>query len=236
VLFTSEVLFVHPPKTAGMAVTRYLIDTLRGEKFITLPAGHERSGEGATILPGTRHETLVQARDFFATRGQAIERFKHVLAVIRNPYEIEVSRFHYLRLGRPWDAGLAQEIAMSGDFVRFVREVPYPRGTPIPIEDYYTLDGIIPPNLRLLRQERLEADLRGLFGPGRLEAWLRLKLNRPRPRLEVLNDSQHADWREYISAEVEPFIYERYRWLFKFYGRYDPNGSAPVASRPGGGR
>jgi hypothetical protein len=195
-LFTSEVLFIHAPKTAGMAVTRYLIETLPGEKFITLPAGHERSAEGATVLPGRRHETLAEARDILAMRGRALDDFRHIVAVIRNPYEIEVSRFGYHRVGLPWDSGPAHEIAMSGDFARFVREVPYPQRAPVPIERYYTIDGRMPRNLRLLRHERLEADLRALFGPGRLEAWLRRVSQRTRPPLQRLNKSRHGDWRE----------------------------------------
>jgi hypothetical protein len=210
-LVSENVLFIHAPKTAGMAVTDYLAANLPGPKVLTLPAGHEYAVSDVTIRPGRRHENLAEAVNYLAEMGRSLEDFKLVLAVIRNPYEIEVSRYHYYRLGHPWDRGRLQDLALAGDFDRFCREALYPYiAAPSPIESYYTLDGDTPPkNMRLLRHEHLAEEL---------DAVLANILVRHKP-LEQVNTTMHGPWQQYVTADNEPFIFEKYRWLFHFYKR-----------------
>ncbi len=207
-LFTDEVLFIHPPKTAGMAVTEYLIANLPGTKTLTVPAGHASSSPDVVVVTGRRHENLPEAAERLRELGRTVDGFRVILAVIRNPYDLEVSRFHYYQLGHPWDAGLLQDLAMTGDFEAFVRGATYPYiRAPRPIESFYTLDGVIPRQLRMLRTERLAEDLSAILG-------------RPRVPLRSVNATQHGHWSEYLTSQNEPLIYDKYRWLFQFYPRY----------------
>jgi hypothetical protein len=207
VLFNSDVLFIHVPKAAGMAVTQYLIDNLPGPTTLSVPAGHAPPDPRLQVVEGTRHENLPEAVERLRTLNRSLDSFRLVLAVIRNPYALEVSRFHYYRLGRPWDRGLLYDLAATGDFDRFCREALYPYiRAPKPIETFYTIDGAMPSNMRLLRAEQLADDLASALGP-------------PKIPLERVNESRHQHWSEYITTQNEPYIFEKFRWLFQFYPR-----------------
>jgi len=219
VLFNSDVLFIHVPKAAGMAVTQYLIDNLPGPTTLAVPAGHAPPGRHRKlrVVDGTRHENLPEAVEKLRALGRPLDSFRLGIGVIRNPYALEVSRFHYYRLGHPWDRGLLHDIAMTGDFDRFCREAPSPyTQRPKPIETYYTIDGAMPPNMRLLRAEQLADDLVSALG-------------RPKIPLVRVNGSPHGHWSEYITPQNEPYIFEKFRWLFQFYPRMTE--FQPAASR-----
>jgi hypothetical protein len=207
-LIAGGVLFVHAPKTAGTSVVEYLVKNLPGEKILTMPPGHVAQ-KGTQTVPGTRHETLAQAIKVAEGLGFGVDDFSLLLAVTRNPYDLEVSRYAYLRLGHPWDRGRPQEIALTGDFDRFCREAGYPWGHPTPIERWYTLDGHVPSNMRLLRFEHLDGDLAQALSP----------ISAMRYRLKHRNATNHVAWRSYINAENEAAIYEKFRWLFQYYER-----------------
>jgi hypothetical protein len=213
-LYTDEVLFIHPPKTAGMAVTEYLLANLPGTKTLSVPNGHASPRADVIVVSGRRHENLPEAAERLRELGRSMDSFRIILAVIRNPYALEVSRFHYYQLGHPWDAGLLQDLAMTGDFDAFVKGATYPYiRAPRPIETFYTLDGVMPRQLRLLRAEHLAEDLATALG-------------RPRVPLQSVNATQHGHWSDYLTADNEALIHEKYRWLFQFYPRY----TGPLAS------
>jgi hypothetical protein len=208
VLIADGVLFVHPPKTAGTSVVEFLVKNLPGEKTLTMPPG-QPAQKGARILPGIRHETLAQAVTVVEGLDMRLTDFRLVLAVIRNPYDLEVSRFAYFRLGHPWDRGRPQEIALTGDFDRFCREAGYPWGHHAPIERWYTLDGRMPSNLRLIRFESLAQELTDVVGG----------ITTVRYPLQHRNATSRDDWRSYVNSTNEPLLFAKYRWLFQFYDR-----------------
>lgn len=211
-LITDNVVFIHVPKTAGMSVTRYLIDILPGEKILTVPSGHATVEDGLTIKRGSRHENLTDAALVLEELGRSIWDIPLVLAVIRNPYDLEASRFFYYRIGHPWDAGPLQDLAMEGDFDRFCREALYPYiRRPVPIERYYSLDGDVPlPNMRLIRFENLSADLNDALSPFVTTSAV----------LPHENATLRPPWRELVNERNEPYIYEKYQWLFRYYDRW----------------
>ena len=67
---------------------------------------------------------------------------------MRNPYDMEVSRYHYLRRGYHGVEGAAeareQEIALAGDFERFALEAPYHGQLPANIERWYQIGDRMP--------------------------------------------------------------------------------------------
>jgi hypothetical protein len=168
--------------------------------------GHPESG---------RHEDLFQARTFLAAHGTGVEAFRLILVVVRNPYDLEVSRYHYMRKGHHGIRGLAhelaQKIAIEGDFEQFALTAPYHGQMPARIERWYELDGRIPTNMRIARFECLEDDLRDIVG----------KLSPIRRKLRRLNSSGRGPYRDYLTSAAEEAIYRKFRWVFDqgFYRR-----------------
>jgi hypothetical protein len=237
-LFNDKLLFLHVPKAAGTSVTSYLIHSLAGPITFTeplkrlspqMPIGtqvtlalkrlrHELSllfRPRLRRIVGTRHENLGQASEALARLGRKLDDFEMVLVVIRNPYDLEVSRFHYLRRGHLGVPGLAdtaaEKLALAGDFAAFADRAPYHGRLPGRIEDWFEIDGQVPSNLRVLRFETLEQNLRQVLSP----------FCRKHSQLPRLNASEHRPYAHYLSSGIEDAIYRKYRWAFDrgFYPR-----------------
>lgn len=238
-LFNEKILFIHVPKAAGTSITGFLIRTLPGRITMTEPS-RPLSSAGAPPaarlglalrrirhevsvrlrprlrrIAGTRHENLAQASEVLARCGRKLGDFEAIVAVIRNPYDLEVSRFHYLRrghLGLPGIAGtLTEKLALAGDFAAFAARAPYHGQLPARMEEWFEIDGHIPPNLCILRFESLEQELCAALAP----------FCRRFSSLPHLNASKHGPHTQYLSREIEEAIYRKYRWLFDrgFYPR-----------------
>ncbi len=107
-IFSKDVLFIHVPKTGGMSTSCYLLDILPRPVYLTHPAevwNDDLPWRGIVQIVGRRHESLMEARDVVARHGFDIHRFPIILATIRNPYDLEVSRYTYLRIGYHWERG-----------------------------------------------------------------------------------------------------------------------------------
>jgi hypothetical protein len=182
-LFSDEVLFLHVPKAGGSSITRYLLNELRGPLTLCVPENafehargtveYEDVNERLTLIVGKRHETLPEAIEVLESQGRHLADFVLVLAVARNPYELERSHFLHLqnpymqRRRRPDDPAVL--LARAGDFERFCKEALFMGG--VDVGDYFLLDGREPPNMRVVRFERLEEEVPRLvspFGIGRM--------------------------------------------------------------------
>jgi len=239
-LFNDKLLFLHVPKTAGTSITSFLIRNLRGRVTLTEPADRLEPGDrvrlttrvgvsarqlrrrlgllrrpSLRVLEGTRHETLEEAAATLAGLGRKLADFEAILAVIRNPYDLEVSRFHFFRHGHLGIKGLvheyAEELALAGDFATFARKAPYHGRLPGRIEDWFEIGGRMPDNLRVVRFETLEQDLYRTVAP-----FCRIASSLPK-----LNSSQHDPYKEYLTSDTEEAIYQKYKWPFDrdFYPR-----------------
>lgn len=255
-LFDDKLLFVHVPKTAGVSITKFLIDNTPGKitlveegyrphPSIPLPvrvrvklsvrkllrAGGISMPASVTIVEGNPHWRLFQVQEFLAKLGRRLEDFCAVLAVVRNPYDLEVSRYHFLRKGWHGVRGLArgaeQRIAMEGDFEKFALKAPYHGQLPARIEEWYEIKGRRPENLRIVRFERLEEDLRRVVG----------EFHPVTAKVPRLNVTEHEPYASYLSPRSEEAIYKKFRWLFdqKFYAReaLQPPREATHESIPG---
>ena len=70
-IFCKQLLFIHAPKTGGMSVSEFLLKVLPRPFHYTHPLTvREKEEEGIIHVPGTRHESLVEAR-----RSRAWNRF-----------------------------------------------------------------------------------------------------------------------------------------------------------------
>ncbi|HEX4079780.1 MAG TPA: sulfotransferase domain-containing protein [Rhizomicrobium sp.] len=239
-LFNDRLLFVHVPKTAGDSVTKFLIDNLPGRK--TLVEGSNKPDPSVRLPPvviaklhtkaflkrwglwlpasvatmeGERHARLHEIREIFAKLGRSLDDLRAIIVCVRNPYDLEVSRYHFLRLGYHGVRGVArgreQKIAIEGSFEEFARTAPYHGRLPARIEAWYELGGRMPANLRIIRFENLETDLHRAVG----------EFCPTRTGLPRLNATVHEPYSSYLSPAAEEAIYNKYRWLFdrQFYER-----------------
>ncbi|MDJ0568272.1 MAG: hypothetical protein QNJ53_04435 [Pleurocapsa sp. MO_192.B19] len=214
-LFNQDLLFLHVPKTGGMAVTEKLLKTLPKPIYYALPEeAKDKAHNPPEIIAttGKRHGNLKQAQEWVAKYGKTLASFKKIIATIRNPYSMEVSRYFYLRLGYPWDKGKAQKIALASDFETFAIESLYFGRKSAKVEDYFLLDGKIPDNLAVIQHEQLYLELQKVL------AELNIILDSP---IQKVNSTKHQDYHQYLTPKAEVAIYNRYRWLFDsgFYQR-----------------
>jgi hypothetical protein len=247
-IFTRDLVFLHPPKTAGMSTTEYLLNVLPTPIFLSHPLGDEVLPEGVIHLVGKRHETLSEAREIVFHHGFDLRKFPIILATIRNPYDLEVSRWAFLRQGQPWEQGPEQVLACASSFEEFALKneqrggswatdalahlghntiTGNPGGRPYPneLKDFFTIDGQIPSNLRIIRFETIVTDLRDALRSAGTES------HRDFP---WVNRSQRDPYPVYYTRRAEEAVYHRYRWAFDagFYPRLSPDlGADAVVSR-----
>ena len=214
-LFNQDLLFLHVPKTGGMAVTQKLLDVLPKPIYYALPEGAKNKVHNPPeiiAVAGKRHGNLQQAREWVAEYGKTLASFKKIIANVRNPYAMEVSRYFYLRLGHPWDRGKAQKIALDSDFETFAVQSPYFGRKSSLVQHYFLIDGKIPNNLVVIKHEQLHSDL------AKVLAELNITLD---SSITKVNSTKHADYHQYLTPKAETAIYQRYQWLFDagFYPR-----------------
>ncbi|NES03665.1 MAG: hypothetical protein F6K22_12915 [Okeania sp. SIO2F4] len=204
-----DVLFLHVPKTGGMAVTAKLLEILPRPVYYAVPEGHQGkiTDPKVKITIGNRHGTLNEAKEWVEKLGMTLESFKKIIAFVRNPYDMEVSRYFYLQLGHPWDKGQAQSIALEGNFEKFAIESLYFGRKSSEIYKYFVINGEVPQNMTILRYENLESELKNSLSE------VGIDFGEPLP---VLNQTKRGKYQEYLTPKAEEGIYQRYQWLFNF--------------------
>ena len=214
-IWNDKLLFLHVPKTGGMSLTRFLLKHLTSPVHYTTDPKDDHK-KRAHFHEGGRHETLVQAEAYLnEKRNSSITDFELIVAVMRNPYDLEVSRYHYLRRGQAKDSGPAQDLAVAGNFRAYLREAPFRGATPPRLDRYFTIMGSTPDNLQIIRYEHLQPDVHRLVEP---------YLAEKNARIPHLNKSEHTHWGDFFDEEAEQLCYERHAWFFDegFYRRFEP--------------
>jgi len=215
-IFNNDFLFLHVPKTGGIALSSELLQKLKPPIYYTLPSGHQSVKiPGVMYLNGKRHENLNQAMKFFDNHKRVLARklddYKTILIVIRNPYEIVVSRYHYLLLNNPWDKGPAKDIALTSSFEEFAINAPHYFN----LKKYIIHNNVIPKNLHIIRYNDLKTQINR-----KISTHLKSKISLS----ERKNATTHNHWQEYITTEaIEHNIYQKFKFAFDkgFYSRYN---------------
>jgi SAM-dependent methyltransferase len=242
VIFSKDILFVHVPKTGGMSVTSYLMDVLPPPVYYVRPPDLLEDfarRNGVVPIVGPRHGSLRDAAEIVREHGLELSDFKLIMTVLRNPYSLDVSLYHYLRTGHPWDEGPNQRLALTRDFATFATqssfsdEVASPLQSHRPLESYFYWEGEFPPNLTIARFESLEADVKHALRSVGIVSDVKFPWR---------NKSRHADFTSYYNKEAEEAVYRKYKWVFDagFYerepelaaGGADKGQAAPVFTLP----
>lgn len=217
-LFSKDVLFIHVPRTGGTSVRLFLSQILPPPVYYTFPTPPlGRQIPGLVWIAGVQHETLVEARDVLRGCGRDLDQFPLILATIRNPYELEVSRYGFYNsgMGLPTDPNVRQ--AFEEDFQAFACQNTEYSGARA-LEHYYRLDGRVPPNLRIMRFEKLEEDLREALREIGIESDVEFPHE---------NESTHSAFERYYADSSEQAVYSRNKWVFDsgWYERLHPHNS-----------
>lgn len=206
-LWNDSILYLHVPKTAGMAVSQRLLERLPRPVWCSVPLGHEAGPPDVKRVDGIRHETLSEARILLAREGRALDGFARILVTVRHPYAMEVSRYHYLRMGSPHDRNRDQELAERADFETFAVESTFYGRPQAELERWLLVDGRRPENLVSVRHENLEADLEEALAPLGLRSLAR--------DLPCINESLHGDYLAYLTPRAKEAIVRKYAWVFE---------------------
>ena len=211
-VFNDDILFIHIGKTGGTSAADYLCRTLSEPVYNAIPerAHGKKIGHEITVK-GQRHGTLEEAKEFVKKYDKTIDDFKEIIAVIRHPYNLEISLFNYykrLLKNQPTildNAPKRKEIIENGTFEAFVKGKFYHRHG-LNIRNYVTIDGNIPKNTRIIKFENLHEEFTEI---GR-------KYGNGNPDFPHLNKTKSVNLEKYITnPEIEVIIFRKYRWVFK---------------------
>ncbi len=215
-IFCKDVLFIHVPKTGGISLTKYLLEVLPRPVYYAYPiVEHKPVDNGIVQIPGVRHETLEEAKEVLREYGFDLFKIPLILAVMRNPYSLEVSRYAYLQKGHSVDKGHNQQLALTRSFETFAIESNDHGGPLRPLESYFSLEGKIPRNLSIIKFENLAEGVR--------EALRRVGIEKT-VDLPQINPSRHDHFLSYYTKDAEEAVYRKYKWVFDngFYERLEP--------------
>lgn len=204
-LWCDQFAFVHYPKTAGKTLTRFFVQAwprpIAG--FISRGQVHELADcdlASTGIQVGRGHENLAETARLVREGGGDLGRMQAVFCCIRNPYDLMVSNYHFMRQTFANNRERPNFIiAHENDFTSYCEKV----GVASP-KNWMTLDGEQPENLQIIRFEHMADDLTRFA----------TQYGFAQPQLDHLNASKRAHYSEYLSARSEAAIAERFGYWF----------------------
>lgn len=214
-LWNTGCLFLHIPKTAGKSLTKALALSLPRPTWGLISRGQLQElsdipADNLHLIEGRGHENLTHAAKYLkAQYGIELESFKAIVVAVRNPYDLMVSNYFFMR--RTYKNNQEKRnfrIANDNSFEDFSEKVDFQN-----VEKWITLDGKRPTQLFMLRFENLQADYNKLMG----------LLNLPETELPHLNASEHEHYSKYLTTRSEEAIYAKFRYLFDS-GLYEREG------------
>ncbi len=212
-LYNHQLLSLHYPKTAGKSAAVYLARNLPKPVYGHVAPGQVREiglgpEDGVHLTPSGGHQNLRGARARLKDAGKTLQDFSKILVTVRNPYDLAVSNYAFLR--RSVDANpemrarKAFALAADHDFETWLE-----KNTPLDFLHFVTLPGEPLPEVQLLRFETLQADLRKvLHGLGIEETFA----------LPHLNATARPDSLRQLSAKARALIAAKYAPMFEIGG------------------
>jgi hypothetical protein len=147
-----------------------------------------------------------------------VEKTRQFVAVIRHPYDIELSSYNFYRNGM--DNALKsmlrfpserQKIELAqGSISEFVEKIGYFRPG-IRIQDYFLVDGELLPNVSLVRFEELATQIPLISRPYCSD----LHIKFPHRNKSIVSSGSDKLTREELSQHVKDKIVQKHEWLFE---------------------
>jgi len=212
-VYNHEVLFIHLGKTGGLSIGDFMIDSLKPPVVMAInESGYPKSkiGKKRILIPGKRHENLIQATDILAHYRIKLSDFKLIFAVIRDPVDMELSHYKHLRKERvilklnekpELDRG---RLAMARrDFDTFARsDVTH---FTEPLDSYFTINGKVPGNMSIVRFESLDDEVPKLLKPFQRQSIPFPHRNKSEEVVDITS----------LSMEAILNIREKYSWFYE---------------------
>jgi len=197
ICYNKDILFLHIPKCGGLAITEYLQRTIPNITNNRLQY---------------RHLSLNQ---FVMTAQVSPLLFQKIIAVVRNPYDREVSQYTFWR--EEYDRGKRGpefELAHNKSFAEFIADPVsnfgcqgnYGKGV---YWYWMNFNKEILPNLDVVKLDDL-TQLEAVVQPFQLL----------RGSIDKTNTSNHKPWEEYYDDDSKKIVQEKFKWTFEM-GLYD---------------
>ena len=108
-LLTSKFIFIHAPKTGGMSITKYLLNSLTIPSIVYAPENARQSTllnidisnrELVQFEVGKRHENANEAIKLVKKYNKTVPPL--CISIIRNPVDLMISYYYHLRKPATW--------------------------------------------------------------------------------------------------------------------------------------
>jgi hypothetical protein len=217
-LWNARFLHLHIPKTAGKSLTRFFVDAWQRPIYGSVSAGQIRELADCDqtdlhLQLGRGHENLKLAQDMLQPTGRDIESFDAVFVCTRNPYDLMVSSYHFMRQSYTMHKNRTDfALAANSSFEEFCS-----LAGPIGPQEWMVWNERPLQNLKVIRFERLRDDLQ-------MYAKTYGFASCPLPHL---NPSRRGHYRDYLTPVAEKYIYRKFRyWFDNGYYEREPFGNS----------
>lgn len=165
-LYNKDFLFLHCPKTAGKSVAVWFCHNMDKPIHGIVSRGQIQeigmgAQDGVHLEVGGSHDDFTSARKILQARGIDISSFKALLLPIRNPYDLVVSKYFFMRASHANNPSVQDhpyfQVAAQSSFADFCAAVPLGD-----ITRFMPHEGDPGPPIELIPFERLGAALRAL--------------------------------------------------------------------------
>lgn len=127
-LFNTDFMLLHYPKTAGKSVTVWFCKNMSKPIHGIISKGqHKEIGmgpeDGVHLETSGSHDNLRKAQGILSTYDQKLEDLKAILVPVRNPYDLMVSNYFFLRQSYERNANVRErpnfKLAAESSFSEF---------------------------------------------------------------------------------------------------------------------
>ena len=205
-LVNEHFAFIHFPKTAGKSLTKYMIAAWDGPIYGRVSVGQlvevaDVMRPDVTLEVGRGHENMRRTSSILDGMGRSIRDLRGIFVCIRNPYDLAVSTYFFMRetylenaLSRRFK--LASKMSFEDFWCNDISESPPER--------WLTLGGEVLDSQRFIRFEYIAEDL----------AFISAEFGFNETTLPHLNRTSHGHYSEYMTKDAEQAIFSRFRYMF----------------------
>lgn len=177
---------------------------------VVSPGQHKEIGmsaeEGVFLETGGSHDNLKVSARIMESRGKSLSDIQAVLVPIRNPYDLMVSNYYFLRQSYEKNPKVRTRknfaLAMESTFKEFCMKTSVPDFT-----NWITVsEGMHTPNIELIYFENLNGSLRDIAAKYGIEEKFPVPHINASKRLQGYSSMYDEDSRDRIARELAPIF------------------------------